>query len=74
MPPEPQEKIVPKIRTSSTVKKRLKITSTGKLMRRCTLQNHRMKKKKNEGLRLKREYEVTGQKKKQTLIRMLGGK
>ncbi|MCA1595619.1 MAG: 50S ribosomal protein L35 [Chloroflexi bacterium] len=63
---------MPKIRTSSTVKKRFKITATGKLMRGCTLQNHRMKKKKNEGRRLKREYAVEG-KKRQTVVRMLGG-
>ncbi|MCA1597071.1 MAG: 50S ribosomal protein L35 [Chloroflexi bacterium] len=64
---------MPKIRTSSTVKKRFKITATGKLMRGCTLQNHRMKKKKNEARRLKREYSVEG-KKRQTVVRMLGGK
>ena len=63
---------MPKIRTSRTVAKRFKITSKGKLLRGCTLQNHRMKKKANELRRLGREYEVVG-KRRTTMQAMMGG-
>ena len=64
---------MPKIRTSSTVKKRFKITGTGKMMRSCTLQNHRMKKSANQGRRLKRDYAIEG-KRASKMVAMLGGK
>lgn len=50
---------MPKLKTSRTVAKRFKVTGTGKLVRGCTLQNHRMKKKDNTLRRLRREYTVT---------------
>jgi large subunit ribosomal protein L35 len=64
---------VPKIRTSRTVAKRFKITGKGKMLRECTMANHRMKKKKNEQRRLDRSYEVTG-KRHTKLQALLGGK
>ena len=63
---------MPKIRTSKTVAKRFKITATGKLMRGCTLQNHRMKKSANQKRRLDREYSVDPVRSK-TMGAMMGG-
>ncbi|MDQ2730083.1 MAG: 50S ribosomal protein L35 [Armatimonadota bacterium] len=63
---------MPKIRTNRTVIKRFKVTAKGKLLRSCTLQHHRMKKKANQGRRLSREYEVEG-KRRVTMQRMVGG-
>jgi ribosomal protein L35 len=68
-----EKNIVPKIRTSRTVVKRFKVSAKGKLIRGCTLQNHRMKKASNQGRRLKREYEVEGTKRRVTIERMVGG-
>ena len=64
---------MPKIRTSRTVAKRFKITAKGKLVRSCTMQNHRMKKEANQRRRLDREYAVEG-KRRGKMIALMGGK
>ena len=52
---------MPKTKTSSSVKKRFKVTASGKLLRRHAMKSHNLEKKSSKRKRgFRKDYEVHG--------------
>jgi large subunit ribosomal protein L35 len=65
---------MPKTKTSSSVKKRFKVTGTGKLLRRRAMQSHNLTKKTSKRKRGFRKDNPVAEANVKALQQMFGGK
>jgi large subunit ribosomal protein L35 len=65
---------MPKTKTSSSVKKRFKVTGTGKLLRRRAMQSHNLTKKTSKRKRGFRKDNPVAEVNVKALRQMLGGR
>jgi large subunit ribosomal protein L35 len=65
---------MPKTKTSSSVKKRFKVTGTGKLLRRRAMKSHNLTKKTSKRKRGFRKDAPVAEANTKALRQMLGGK